>query len=43
MEKGILITGTVMNADNDSTKIYEDIVQICKKINTKHSFEKGYV
>ena len=28
----ILITGTVMTADGNSVKIYEDLVNICKKV-----------
>ena len=32
MNKRILITGTVMNADGDSTKTYEEIVNICKEV-----------
>ncbi len=30
--KKILITGTVMTADGNSVKIYEDLVNICKKV-----------
>ena len=30
--KKILITGTVMTADGDSIKIYNELVNICKKI-----------
>jgi len=32
MEIKILITGTVMTADGNSVKIYEDLVNICKKV-----------
>lgn len=32
MEKSILITGTVLSANTDSTEIYEKLVKICKDI-----------
>ena len=32
MKTKILITGTVMTADCNSIKIYEDLVNICKKV-----------
>lgn len=32
MKNKILITGTVMTADDDSIKIYDDLVNICKKV-----------
>ena len=32
MKKRILITGTVMNANSDSTKIYERLVEICREV-----------
>ncbi len=33
MEKCILITGTVLSADTNSTETYEKLVRICKSVN----------
>jgi len=33
----ILITGTVMNADSNSTRVYKELVDICKEISSNVS------